>query len=89
MQIMNNNPIFDFIDEKKYLEFVKQELEARKTAWYPPFCKLINIELRHKIESTVEIESTNLAALLKHITSQESQINVLGPALPIKSETYF
>ena len=83
VQAMRDHTIFEYVHEIDYLKFYKQELENRQMLGYPPSKRLVEIELKHTNEATVEQESRKLAATL--LTDQQRNglpITILGPAKP-------
>jgi primosomal protein N' (replication factor Y) len=83
VQTMIEHPIFNFINEVDYLDFYAHELGARKDLGYPPYARLIEIELKHVRESVVERDAHMLVERL--MTAQETagcKIQILGPAKP-------
>lgn len=84
VQAMHDHPIFEFIQEETYLQFYKKELEFRKQALYPPFSRLVHIELKHTDHVILEHDSQQLFDLLdKKNTEQKLGISILGPAQPV------
>ncbi len=61
--------------EKSYEEFYEHELPGRKPLAYPPFSRLIRIEIHHKDNRFLEAESLRLHNLLKPSFGK----NLLGP----------
>lgn len=60
-----------------YEDFYSYERQQRKSAYYPPFCRLVAVQFRHKNRSTLEQEAQKVARLLR----AEFSI-VLGPEFP-------
>lgn len=86
VQTMHDHPVYDFLDEKKYVSFCKQELEDRKSAQYPPFVRLACIELRHKKAEVVQQDAMVLAHKLRDESARVGGVvRVLGPAFPLVS----
>ena len=83
VQAMYDHDLFNFINESDYLAFAEQELATREETWYPPFCRLIQIELKHKDAAQVEKDAKKLFTHL-HTAAQlfTTPISVLGPATP-------
>lgn len=81
IQAMQHSTVFDYLDEKKYLDFIKLDLEKRYLSQYPPHCRFIRIEIKGKNQATVIFEAKKLANYLnKSATSQ--YIQVYGPVTP-------
>ena len=81
VQAMQEHPIFEFLNEIDYMKFYNQEIQARDMLKYPPCGRFCEIELMHNDKSTIERESTRVAALL-HKKNNSGDMFVLGPALP-------
>lgn len=60
-----------------YLSFYKHEMQYRYYGNYPPFCRLIAIEIRGKEETVV---SERAQAIVKYLKQQAENVHVLGPA---------
>lgn len=83
VQSMQQHEIFNFIDETSYLAFATAEMELRKELNYPPFCRLVSLELQHKNDLQVEQDAQKLANHLHMIQEQQSlNVTILGPAQP-------
>lgn len=83
LQLMNDHSIFEYINERDYLAFASQELTCRKALCYPPYGKLIYLELKHKDSSIADAEAQLLAHhLRKHVAQEQLTVNVLGPSYP-------
>jgi len=84
VQMMHNHPIFNYCDEQKYLTFCEQELEMRNEVGYPPFMRLVCIELKHQQASIVQSDAQHL---FNHLDEQNKTLNLgitlLGPSLPV------
>jgi len=86
VQTMHDHPVYDFLDEKKYVSFCKQELEDRECVQYPPFVRLACIELRHKNAEVVQQDAMMLAHRLRDEAVRLGlSVRVLGPAFPLVS----
>jgi len=62
-QTMQDHPIFDYLKEEDYLNFCTTEFEYRKETSYPPFGRLIQLELKHTNSKIIEEESKRLFRL--------------------------
>jgi primosomal protein N' (replication factor Y) len=83
-QVIDNHPVFEYINEEKYLEFCKTELSFRKEANYPPFGRFVQIELKNIDPRQVVDESERLSDMLTKITEQKAlNVTVLGPSKPL------
>ena len=63
MLIQTYNPeleVFDLLKTNKIEVFLEKEIEARKLFFYPPFSKIIKLQLAHKDELKAKIEAQSL-----------------------------
>ncbi|MCU0328056.1 MAG: primosomal protein N' [Chitinophagales bacterium] len=72
---------FDFLKQMNIAAFYEEELLKRKTYLYPPFVKLIKIELKHRYENIVDEMSRRIVEKL----STSIQCQILGPIIPYVS----
>ncbi len=80
VQTMIDHPIFTFLNEQDYLNFYAHESGKRKMLLYPPYGRLVELELKHTHEETLAREADELVeALMAH---NDGSIRILGPALP-------
>jgi len=70
--------IFPFILQNDYLGFFESEMKEREKFGYPPYCRLINITLKHKNRSLINEAALFLAAQWR---TQHALI-LLGPTAP-------
>ncbi|MCF7799761.1 primosomal protein N' [Candidatus Babeliales bacterium] len=83
VQTMQDHKIFNYIHEQDYLEFCKQELEFRQLIQYPPFIRLVQIELKNDNTEQIEQDSYDLFQKLEDINSKHNlEIKILGPIKP-------
>lgn len=84
IQTMYDHEMFKFINEIDYLTFAEQELATRQETWYPPFCRLAQIELKHKNTAQVDKDAQRVATLLRQKAAESAipPFTVLGPAIP-------
>ncbi|MEJ7558902.1 MAG: primosomal protein N' [Pedobacter sp.] len=74
-----NHRIIRQVIENNYLEMYHDELEERKRFHYPPFTKLIFINIKHKDADVLNVAAQKFAtALRQHLGSR-----VLGPEQPM------
>lgn len=84
VQAMHNHPIFAYLNEQDYLQFYRKEIESRKSVGYPPYTRLVEIELKHTNEQIIEKESQQIAhALVIQKRTKKLDIHILGPAKPL------
>lgn len=84
VQMMHNHPIFNYCDEQNYLTFCQQELEMRQEVGYPPFMRLVCIELKHAQADVVTNDAQKLFNQLEALNQTLNLgITLLGPSLPL------
>lgn len=87
VQAMMDHPIFHYLNEIDYLAFYAQEIESRAEVGYPPCTRLVELELKHTHEETVEREAHTLAtALYSQASRLAAPVIILGPAKPVVSQ---
>lgn len=77
--IQTYNPqhsVFELIKNKDIISIYKYFLEERKKFLYPPFTKLIQIELKHRKDEKVDRASQFLGSILRKYLPEEC---ILGP----------
>ena len=72
------HPVLKFVQQYDYTSFFEQQIQQRKQFGYPPFMRIIRIELRHKNMSSLIDAGSWLKQGL-----QERFSYVLGPASPL------
>jgi primosomal protein N' (replication factor Y) len=72
------HPIIEMVVNTDFLGMYNIQIGERKAFKYPPFYRLINITLKHKLKPTVKAASDMLAYGLKENLGK----NVLGPESP-------
>lgn len=72
--MMPDNVVLTSI-ERDFTEFYGREYPARQQLGYPPFTRLIRVELKHKDRNFIEAEALRLNNLLKPLFGA----NLLGP----------
>ena len=83
VQTMDNHPIFQFLNERAYLSFYKQEVSTRAMLGYPPTGRLVELELKNNNEATLEKEAHAIANLLQTVARRlQLNVEILGPAKP-------
>ncbi|MBT3456361.1 primosomal protein N' [bacterium] len=81
VQTMADHKIFSYVNEIDYLKFAQQELLCRKKTSYPPYTRIVEIELKNVSEAIIDQEAYKMTCeLLKK--SRGKNISVLGPAIP-------
>jgi len=83
VQVMHDHPIFNYVNEQRYLDFCKQELEVRNEIGYPPFGRLVHLELKTKNVGHVERDAEHLCDQLRAINEERDlKVTILGPSFP-------
>lgn len=72
------HPLLPLLQSHDYKGFYAQEIESRKTFFYPPFSRLIKLQAKHKDRSTCENAMNFLAGFL----AQKYADNLVGPSEP-------
>lgn len=86
--IQTNHPdykVFDYIREHDYKGYCKHELELRKAASYPPFCRLSLIEIRSKSKIFAESKIKELYNFLS-AHDKSKVLTLLSPIQPLFSK---
>ena len=68
-----------FAKDNDYIWFLKEELKIRQIMNYPPFSKLLNINLSSEQEKNLVIKANELGVILKNMLKYNEDISVLGP----------
>ncbi|MBL7922809.1 MAG: primosomal protein N' [Bacteroidia bacterium] len=76
-----DNPVLAFVLRHAYKDFYMHELNERYKFFYPPYCRLIEIRLKHKDEKRIDKLSGELTLELKKMFAKR----VLGPTIPYVS----
>lgn len=72
-------PVIEQIVRNDYVGMYRVQMEERKNFDFPPFCRLINIYMKHRQESVVATASETLAGYLRPIFGD----GLLGPERPV------
>lgn len=73
-----DSPVLEWVRNHDYRQFYDSEIKVREQFYYPPFCRLIKIILKHKKKDIVTAAAYDLAHQLeKHFK------NITGPAEPV------
>lgn len=79
--IQSYNPLHQILQQvsvNDYETMFKEQMQDRKNYFYPPFCKIIRLTVKHKDFNTVNEASDWIAKALKNALAP----NVLGPEFP-------
>ncbi len=80
IQALNvKHPVLQFVLGHDYASFYAFEIENRRLFFYPPFSRMIIINLKHKDKQLVNEAAHRLAAFLK----QDLGDYLTGPAVPV------
>ena len=74
-----NHPVLQFVKEHDYKKIYDFEIANRQQFFYPPFSRIIEITLKHKIKEVVEEAANKLALALQ----KDLNNFVVGPAAPV------
>lgn len=77
-----NHPVLQYLLKNDYKGFIKWQLSEREKFKYPPFVRIIKLELKHKDSAQVKNAAQMLAQKLRSI----DKIEVLGPQTPFISK---
>ena len=76
-----NHPVLQFVQQHDYKKMYEYELENRRQFFYPPFSRIIQITLKHKVKEVVDDIAEKLGAALQ----KDLHNFVVGPAAPVVS----
>lgn len=76
-----DNPVITQVVNADYKDMYDTQIQERRNFHYPPFCKLINIYLKHRNDDVVDHAAQHLAALLRRYFKED----LLGPDRPMVS----
>lgn len=74
-----DHPVFALVQKHDYFGFYAHEIYNRKQFYYPPFCRLIQLQVKHKDADIVNHASAELTILLKKNLTHSL---ILGPTIP-------
>ena len=77
----DKNPIIRQVVQNDYPGMYQSQLEERKRFQYPPFCRLLEITLKHRDKEILDKAADFLARRLKQIITD----TILGPEYPLVS----
>lgn len=83
VQAMIDHPIFAYLNEIDYPKFFEREMELRTIVSYPPCTRLVEIELKHSDEYTLEEDAQRaIDTLFEYNTKFGLHLIIMGPAKP-------
>ena len=83
-----SEPIMQFAVSHDYIGFANKEMEDRRAAFYPPFCKLVEISCGSRDEDLLRHTMERLESLLR----ADKKLMVLGPVdafVPVVQNTHW
>jgi primosomal protein N' (replication factor Y) (superfamily II helicase) len=78
--LLANHYVFDFAKEHDFRGFSEKELALREKLKYPPFTRMVSIEIESVYEQAGEIFANIIMKSLARILKGTNDIEVLGPA---------
>jgi primosomal protein N' (replication factor Y) (superfamily II helicase) len=84
VQSMTQHDVLESLDERLYRSaWYVQELEKRRLTNFPPYKRLVELELKHTNEETVHQDALELVlALENYVAVHGLDVDILGPAKP-------
>jgi primosomal protein N' (replication factor Y) (superfamily II helicase) len=74
-----NHPVLQFVKEHDYKKMYDFEITNRQQFFYPPFSRIIEITLKHKVKEVADAAAHKLALALQ----KDLNNFVVGPAAPV------
>ena len=74
-----NHPVLNFVKDHDYKKMYDFEITNRQQFFYPPFSRIIEITLKHKLKEVVDEAAKKLAQALQ----KDLKDFVIGPAAPV------
>ena len=74
-----NHPVLQLVQRHDYKEFYRYEIQNRMQFFYPPYCRIILLILKHPDKERVTAAAQQLANSLK----QDLKEYIVGPAPPV------
>ena len=81
VQMLSEDKIFGYLREEDYEKFCQNELAVRSESGYPPFKRLVELELRSECLQVVQRDAEFVVEQLL-LACDELGVQVLGPASP-------
>ena len=69
----------NYVREHDYVAFYNNEIESRKRFFYPPFCRVIQVVFRHKMQEVAVAAANHFATAMK----ADFERYISGPAEPV------
>ncbi len=84
VQAVKDHPIFDYLDEQRYLTFCENEMVMREESFYPPFARLAMLEFKYTDVGQIDVDAQAVATALHQLNDQTGEhVTILGPAYPV------
>lgn len=80
----HNHPVIRQVVENDYVAMYKEQLEERRKFRYPPFCRMVEIILKHRDRGILDQAAGFLASMLRKSISEK----IMGPEYPLVSRTH-
>ena len=71
-------PVVSYVMANDYKQLYEQQLEERRLFYFPPFCRLISVVMKHRDQSILDQLAAAMAARMKQVFGDR----VLGPDAP-------
>jgi primosomal protein N' (replication factor Y) len=75
----HTNPVIMQVVQNDYASLFRSQIEERRRFGYPPFCRLVEITLKHRDREVVDKAADFLARSLKG----SPDVKILGPEYPL------
>lgn len=77
--INTKHPVIALVKQHDYVQFYKEELHSRQIFFYPPFCRMVKLTMKHKDNDIVKAGAEKLCDSLRI----DFKDQVTGPAQPV------
>jgi len=77
----HQHPVITRVIQNDYVALYNDQLEERRRFTYPPFCRLVEITLKHRNRNELDKAAGTLANLLR----QSIRAKIMGPEYPLIS----
>ena len=84
VQAMESHDIFNYVNERDYMKFYKNEIDQRELVGYPPSKRLVEIELKNTAPNTLANEARKISETLReNARKYGTKAEILGPVQPL------
>ncbi len=80
----HNHPVIRQVVRNDYLAMYNEQLEERRKFRYPPFCRIVEIILKHRDRDILDQAAGFLASLLRQTIREK----IMGPEYPLVSRIH-